>query len=487
MSSDKFFRILLYSFVPFKKVPVISPGIRIETFLMFLGLSGYIYHKTKSFLKAIGGAVLSYALIICIGSLPAIIQEVSKVLFKAETNNIVFDRSFLFLSPNCMIDLFDKKMTASYIILITILGVLYLAIDRKKYAKPIILSLRTTRYIHYLLLLVFGVLLGYRLSGGNLFDLYQPFNYIGIITLLLALLFGLHSATLLNDIADKTCDSISSPERALPAGQLTDKGAALLSAGFLIMSLLAALSINFPCFVIVLIAWMISYVYSMPPFMIRKYMPLNLFTLALTAYLCMLCGFAVFARILAPQFLPPKATIAVFVYVFLSVSIKDLKDYEGDKAAGYQTFMTLLGRKKGKIAIGLLVWTAYVVTPLIFGQKIMAGIGCAVGAANFFYIRMPDSKELPLFISYYIVGTIVCLMYVFSLNPLPESTLAAWKPLPPVERKIKKKPVRMINNSSAAEKFSSEKRIRRTVNLKSGKQTGPLPGFPFRQKMMKKQ
>ncbi|MDP8219503.1 MAG: UbiA family prenyltransferase [Candidatus Theseobacter exili] len=481
MSGDKFISILLGAFIPFKSVPVISPGMRIETFVMFSGAITYIYLKTRSILKSVSGAVLAYSIIICIGSMPAVIQAAANLLFKAETNNLIIDRSFLFLKPNCMIDLFDKKMTAVYVILLTVLGVAYLIIDRKKSAKAIILSLRTTRYIHYLLLLSFGVLLGYRLSGGTLFDPYQPFNYIGLAVLFLSLLYGLHSATLLNDIVDKQCDALSSPERALPAGTLTEKGAIALAIGFLIMALIAALSINFACFIVVLIAWIVSYIYSMPPFQLKKYMPFNLFSLAATAYLSMLCGFAAFSRVLAPQFLPWKATIAVLVYVFLSVSIKDLKDYDGDKACGYQTFMTLLGPKKGKIAIGLLVWISYTVTPLIFGQKIMAFIGFAVGAANFFYIRLPKSKELPLFISYYVVGTVVCIMYVFTLKPLPAKELAAWKPLPPVERKIRKKPGSGLNRSSQISRKSSDRKG--YVKVKSSNKRSPLPGFPLQHKI----
>lgn len=457
--------VLLEAFLPWKKVPVASPGIRIETFLIFLGVVSYIYSKTRSWFKALGGAVICYGLIILIGGLPAFIIWFGQEFLAKAGSQVEINRNFVFLQPNCLVDLFDKKLVATYIPLLTILGGVFLYLERRKYAGIFFGSLRGTRYFHYLILLVFGILLGHRLSGGDLYSFQQPFNYIGIAALFLSLFYGFHSATLLNDVADRACDDVSSPDRPLPSGRLSDQGAVMMALGFLFMSLLGALSINFACFLVVVTCWVNAYLYSMPPFKFKKFLPVSLGMLSFAAYLSMLCGFAAFARVEAPQHLPVRATVAILLYVFLSVNIKDLKDYAGDKAAGYQTFLTLLGPRNGKFVIGLLVWASYILVPFIFQQKVLVWVGFVVGAGNFFYIRSPRAKELPLFLCYYLMGTIFCLRFVFTLDPYPADVISKWKPLPPVKRVRKAAP-------------PAHSKSRPGAPARSKSRPGALPGVP---------
>jgi geranylgeranylglycerol-phosphate geranylgeranyltransferase len=74
--------------------------------------------------------------------------------------------------------------------------------------------------------------------------------------------FALTGASMaVNDYYDRDIDAINEPKRPIPSGMVNPKEALLLALVLSVIGLLAAYSTNLSCFIIALIAWVISFSY----------------------------------------------------------------------------------------------------------------------------------------------------------------------------------------------------------------------------------
>ena len=59
-------------------------------------------------------------------------------------------------------------------------------------------------------------------------------------------------------------------------------------------------------------------------------------------------------------------TLFVLIAFTLGATVKDIKDYEGDKAGGIHTIPVIFGLEKGKKIIGFLIFTVFILCPILF-------------------------------------------------------------------------------------------------------------------------
>lgn len=114
----------------------------------------------------------------------------------------------------------------------------------------------------------------------------------------------------------------------------------------------------------------VGYVYSAPPFRLRRFMGLAQGVLAAFAGCIYLLGASPVLGNLAFQQLDKGQLLALLGLFFFGAHFKDIKDAEGDRRAGVQTLATWLGPERAYwvcgggvlvagsllLALGLLTW-----------------------------------------------------------------------------------------------------------------------------------
>lgn len=171
----------------------------------------------------------------------------------------------------------------------------------------------------------------------------------------------------INQIADVEIDKINKPYLPIPAGVLSIRGARIIIAGSLLLSLSLALYISIYLFLIILLSAAIGWAYSMPPFYLKKHHLTS--ALAITfvrGILINVGGFLVINYEVNKTINLPTDVIILtaFILVFSIVIswFKDLPDMEGDSKYKIKTLAIVYSPKSVLIIGTLLISLTYLLT-----------------------------------------------------------------------------------------------------------------------------
>lgn len=149
----------------------------------------------------------------------------------------------------------------------------------------------------------------------------------------------------LNQIYDIEIDRINKPHRLLPCGGLSLRQAWMVAWFFLGLALLLALAVNRECFLIVVAAAGVTFIYSAPPLRTKSRGLWANLTIALPrGTLLVAAGWSTVKTVLQPE---PWYIGALFGAYFLgAVTTKDFSDVEGDRAGRCRTLPVLYGIRR---------------------------------------------------------------------------------------------------------------------------------------------
>ncbi len=101
---------------------------------------------------------------------------------------------------------------------------------------------------------------------------------VGTVGILVNIILGAVMAAMLNSasnginqVYDLEVDRINKPKRMIPSGRMSIKEAMWVSVVFYLLALAASWFINIQCFILVLIAAILTVVYSVPPFRTKRW------------------------------------------------------------------------------------------------------------------------------------------------------------------------------------------------------------------------
>ena len=178
-------------------------------------------------------------------------------------------------------------------------------------------------------------------------------EWFNIVLAVLATVLVSSSANAWNDYLDIEIDRINQPDRPLPSGQVSPRAAKVYSFALAALSLLVAAFINPPSFLIVLIANVLLYVYSLK---LKSTVLLGNLTVAFTSAMS-----AVFGGVAAGNARP---TLWLFVIIFVAILgrevLKTMADYEGDLSESVRTISTVWGRRAARIVFYILIFATLV-------------------------------------------------------------------------------------------------------------------------------
>jgi geranylgeranylglycerol-phosphate geranylgeranyltransferase len=167
----------------------------------------------------------------------------------------------------------------------------------------------------------------------------------------------------INQVYDLEIDRTNKPKRMIPAGRMTVREAMVVSSVLYVVALALAWAINLQCFTLVLIAAILTIVYSVPPFRTKRWGLAANFTIAVPRGLLLkVAGWSAAKTIMHPE---SWYIGSIFFFFLLGASTtKDFADMKGDAAGGCVTLPIKYGVKKAAYIISPSFVLPFLLMPL---------------------------------------------------------------------------------------------------------------------------
>lgn len=351
----------------------ISPGIRVEVALVLLGTFLYIYTKTGRWLRGLFFTLAAYLVLFFYLAFPYVMEPVLRLMglrFSYATGQFI----------------------GFYLLIILLAGIplLYRA-DPAKF-RSIIADIRPGRLAHYLLMAALGVALGSNYHPLTIFSS-NPFQLVFIaVSITFAWLFSVMT----NNLADDTIDRVSNPKRPLPAGTISRSLYTQLAWVFFFLALLYAGAAHFRDFFFIGVFIAAYFLYSMPPLRLKRIPFFSKLAISGNSFLLFLLGFMTATG--SHKDLPVAVPVYFLTIFTAAVNFIDIKDYDGDKAAGIKTLPVLLGLKRAKQLIALFFFLCYAGLYLVVPRPHLLPVLLGLGLVQFFLVKRESYREGPVFI-----------------------------------------------------------------------------------------
>jgi|GEM_PF-402799 len=413
-----------YYFSLKKEIYGLSPGMRIEVFLVSVFSAIYVYLKNKKWYLALLSTFSVFTAITFFGLWVSFFSQIHEF-------GLHFSSDFLFttskfFSESKILNYWVLAVSAVYIFIIIIsLSFIYFTLNKNQFIS-IFKNFRLSRVIHYFLMFIAGLALSKiyflkqngLLSDFKIIDIFvfkSVFDYLGILSGLTSIFLAFQAAVIFNDYYDFKIDALSNKNRPLINNKISSEKYLALAKLFVLFSLYLAYTVNTALFIFVLLTLMLSYMYSNEPFRLKKYFLLNNFIIGLISLLVFHSGATLMIDDRTFTLIPPVLSYTILFGFTVVSMIKDIKDYEGDKRNGIQTVVTLFGLKVGKIIITILISATILV--VLFVLKIEHKILISLLFATTFIFIMSFIKkyEKLVFLIYYLFIIIIFYEYISSL------------------------------------------------------------------------
>ena len=269
------FDTFLYNYVnlfnPLSTVEGVTAGVRAEVLTLFFGSFFFSWLGfRRSFARSFLLALTLYTIVYFYGYLLPLHHLAGidlTTMAAGSTTRIEGSQSlfFAYLGP----------------FLLSLLGVLLVLTGQKKGSgRMIVALLYPSRLLFYLFLLCFGFLFAAQQTGAYPKILNLPDMLKAVCAAVSICLLFVH-AKLDNDLNDDVIDSVSNPSRPIASGFIGKEDARGLSTVTMALSFVLAIPVERDFFYFWLFIWGFSYVYSVPPFRLKRFWPLGHIALSL--------------------------------------------------------------------------------------------------------------------------------------------------------------------------------------------------------------
>ncbi len=363
----------VHTFNPAAQLPGVSPGMRVEALVACAAGGLYVRAKRGGVLFPLFGFLAIYLIALAGGALPAIFARLVAGGFPQST---VFSEGGL---------VFSDSRKYSLLLLHVALVVVAASLLRSKWKKRALLlrALRPLRSIFYLCTTGFGAVLGAVFLRGYYPELERdPFLILAVAGALATVFLIFQTQLLLNDHWDREIDRVTRKTTYVTGGVLAGREATTVGTTLFLLSLAFAGALGYAALLLTMGAHVLGGLYSAPPARLKRFFPLNLFTVALCILLAALLGFSLFAgRHTVGAFPPGVAVFLVVCFTFVA-AVKDLPDAEGDRGGGIRTLASLLGERRSRYLMSAAVALAYILAPLLLRSPPLLLLALPCGGAS---------------------------------------------------------------------------------------------------------
>ncbi|MCC7137829.1 MAG: UbiA family prenyltransferase [Planctomycetes bacterium] len=210
-----------------------------------------------------------------------------------------------------------------------------------------------------------------------------------------------------NQAFDADIDRVNKPQRPVPSGRATVRGALrlghLCAVGGLAVAALHALLVGHPAFLAcVLVGVVATWAYSAPPLRTKARLWLANPTIALPrGFLVPVAGWSVLAWPGTPE--PFALGLVPGLFVLGAATTKDFADVDGDRAHGCRTLPVVLGAERAARVVAPFLVAPFVLYPLLSLAGLLArpfvawaAVGTLLGAGGAWTARalLADPRSL---------------------------------------------------------------------------------------------
>jgi len=389
---------------PFHQLAEVPYGIRIEIMLVTLASFLYLFSKESGLIRSILGSGLIFLSCFFHIAFMGLFKNFLVFIFPALTYIFRLFNPALYRildSHGAITGTINYRiMSIGMTICLLSMATLWYALYDKHKLYALLKNIRPNRCLHYIFLSLIGVIVYF--PTVNQMDI---FVFIKIISMLLALFFAFQFSIIINDIFDIETDKITNPVRPLIAGSFNKKEYLTVGWIYLAFSLLCAFWVGDHCLILTLDFIIFYSLYSIPPFRLKRFLPISSIIIGIQALLAFLLGALSFSSSNTLNTLQLKIPLLIFLIFSLSSNIKDLKDSEGDKVSGIHTIPVIWGISKGRKIIGVLVFLSYMLVPFFMAMIPYAPalfiLSLLFGLMNYLYLRKEGSRENLVFYLYF--------------------------------------------------------------------------------------
>jgi 4-hydroxybenzoate polyprenyltransferase len=378
-----------------------SPGIRVEIGAILVGCVLYGLARGAGFGRALLAALLVYTSVFIHAAAPLLLNSTLPVFgVEYEYGDVLLARFFCLSS--------------------VVFGVLAARAHAPRYFVVFVRDLRWLRVAFYELLFVLGYLFDLRSVPFDLSadDVYDP------VLVALGLLSAILFAIVTNNLEDRRIDAVTNPGRPLFARGIEAEAYARTAVPFLLLAVFIGMLVRPIALLSMLLFCGLYYLYSVPPLRIKRLTLLSKLVIGANALNVFLLGWHLRGGDLADV---PGVVFAFFlVGISLVANFIDIKDVEGDRAAGIRTLPVWIGERPAQIVCGLAYLGLFVALGAVVGDPqllVAAGVSGLIGAG---LMVRPCYRERPVFVLLDL-SIFAFLLYVLYLAPFDSlEQVASW-------------------------------------------------------------
>lgn len=405
---------------PFYDFEGLSHGMRVEIILVCLGGMGFLWYKTRKVVLSVCGGICLSLTSLAIGLIIPFVTQYYEFGFNFGYHPLY---NSTLLHQGFVVHGTPSKIALIYLFLCLVLFSLAYYLRNPKYFIAVLKNFRWSRTVHYLLLFGGGMMYIYnhppldnQVYAGDFGFLYtiwsHPIDIFGIFMASVAVFLSFQSAVILNDVYDYDIDAVCNADRPLVAKTMPLPEYLLIGKIFAILALVISFCINETFSLFMLLYLLFAFLYSVPPFRLRKYFFISNLELATIFLLTFHAGSTVLVSSYCFENIPSFITFGLLASYILAITAKDFKDYDGDKKSHIQTLQTILGKKVGGAvtvisvccAIFLPLFLFHLTQLLIFSIVIFIAFLLVV-----LFVKAYKLKETIIFLLYYLY--LVVLFY----------------------------------------------------------------------------
>lgn len=191
---------------------------------------------------------------------------------------------------------------------------------------------------------------------------------------------------IMNDLVDADLDRANGKKRPIPSGQVSRKQAwTFVATAFGTAMLLTALTLSPVSIVIVALMLTIGITYSLSPIALMKRFIVKTASIAMFYILCALLGMTSaynFDLAMDSPMLVTGVLLTLALMVFISSTLNDMGDVDGDKAAGRRTMPIVIGKENTVKLTMVLAASVLAMTWAFYGAALAAGQNSPLAAIS---------------------------------------------------------------------------------------------------------
>jgi 4-hydroxybenzoate polyprenyltransferase len=259
-------------------------------------------------------------------------------------------------------------MAQSLYLILFASGAVWLYRVQGRAVRALVGNINPERLVHFLVFFALGGGIAFY-QGAHI--AWTALDFVTITVAVLTIIFTGMFAMVTNDLVDEPIDAISNKDRPLITGAITKDMMrdVLLLTG--LMALFGALALGSYTLFWVLIFTAAYYIYSVPPLRLKRVPLLASVFIGIATLAVMLLGFFLVSADRAVTAFPAPFALLVVLFMMFISNVRDLKDIEGDAAAGIRTLPTILGERRSRMVIGAMMFVAYALVPLFIPRLVL--------------------------------------------------------------------------------------------------------------------